>query len=193
MNRIKIAQAVNDAGASVGRGFPKLVEGSSRETLIAWLAHNDPSGIYTDEDLRAEGEEPMTLDEAWKQVAEGCDYSEAPPEPKRALAWARFTKGDWAGFSGAEKFPNGDEPLSAELSVDGRPAVAVCDLTGLGLYVEGEDSREGQDGDAYWSFFAEYRTGEQKLQYALNAMFALASVMTSDELRKLGFTKDGER
>ena len=35
-----------------------------RESLIYWLCFNDRNGIYSDEDCRAEGQRPLTEDEA---------------------------------------------------------------------------------------------------------------------------------
>ena len=50
--------------------FPKTLDTkSTREEVIAWLCGNDRNGCYSDEDMVAEGWEPMTLTEAWQQVA----------------------------------------------------------------------------------------------------------------------------
>jgi hypothetical protein len=55
------------------------------------------------------------------------------------LAWKRFTEGDWMGFAGAEPFADGTDPLLAELHVDGQPALAIFDATGIRVVVfEGE-------------------------------------------------------
>ena len=37
---------------------------ASREFCIQWLASNDRNGCYTDDDMEAEGWEPMTLNNA---------------------------------------------------------------------------------------------------------------------------------
>ena len=42
---------------------------SEREDLIRWLVWCDSDGLWTDEDLRAEGFQPMTLQQAWDAVA----------------------------------------------------------------------------------------------------------------------------
>lgn len=41
-----------------------LLRDGTREQLIAWLRWNDPNGSYTDRDLQAEDQLPLTLDEA---------------------------------------------------------------------------------------------------------------------------------
>jgi len=41
----------------------------NREAIVAWLAGNDRNGCYTDEDMVIEYGAPMTLDEAWEQLA----------------------------------------------------------------------------------------------------------------------------
>lgn len=46
------------------RAMVEAVMSASRDFCIDWLAGNDPNGIYTDDDMRAEGWEPMTLAEA---------------------------------------------------------------------------------------------------------------------------------
>ncbi len=42
---------------------------SEREDLIRWLVWCDSNGVWTDDDLRAEGCQPMTLQQAWDAVA----------------------------------------------------------------------------------------------------------------------------
>lgn len=51
-----------------------------------------------------------------------------------------FTNFDWTAFCGAESFKNGDDPLSAEIMIDGLLALAVLDATGLQIHwvVEGD-------------------------------------------------------
>lgn len=67
--RLHISAAANSASRGSSRGgAPSLTVLSSRLDLIGWLAWNDPNGVYRDEDCFAEGWEPMTLDEAWRQV-----------------------------------------------------------------------------------------------------------------------------
>jgi hypothetical protein len=40
------------------------INSMNREQAIKWLCWNDPHGIYTDEDSKAEGLQPITLQEA---------------------------------------------------------------------------------------------------------------------------------
>ena len=42
----------------------QLLREGTREQLIAWLRWNDPNGSYTDRDLQAEDQSPLTLDKA---------------------------------------------------------------------------------------------------------------------------------
>jgi hypothetical protein len=39
-----------------------------RDTLIDWLVWVDPNGVYTDEDMQADGMEPMSLEDAVDNV-----------------------------------------------------------------------------------------------------------------------------
>jgi hypothetical protein len=50
-------------------GPPVLTEASSRGTLLEWLAWNDPSCRFYDEEMEREGFDPMTLEDAWEQLA----------------------------------------------------------------------------------------------------------------------------
>lgn len=56
------------------------------------------------------------------------------------LDWQDFGPQEWAAFAGAENFPGGAEPQWAELTVDGRPAMAIFDANGVELAwdVEGD-------------------------------------------------------
>ena len=51
-----------------------------------------------------------------------------------SLDFKRFTEGDWTAFAGAEKFEDGTDPLIAELKVDGEPAIAIVDQTGMAIF-----------------------------------------------------------
>jgi len=42
----------------------KIISSGSREDIISWLVCNDPNGIYTDNDCKNEGMEPLSLEEA---------------------------------------------------------------------------------------------------------------------------------
>lgn len=45
-------------------GLEPLVDWNARESIIGWLVWSDRHGCYTDEDLQAEGLQPLTLDMA---------------------------------------------------------------------------------------------------------------------------------
>jgi hypothetical protein len=45
-----------------------LLCNGTREDLIRWLAWNDPDGAYSDRDARAEGWDPLTLEQARQMV-----------------------------------------------------------------------------------------------------------------------------
>lgn len=64
-----IADDANEAVNGARDTYPTLTPGSTRETLITWLCTVDRNGCWTDRDMVAEGWGPMTLDEAWEQVA----------------------------------------------------------------------------------------------------------------------------
>lgn len=42
----------------------QLLREGTREQLLAWLRWNDPNGSYADQDLQADDQPPLTLDEA---------------------------------------------------------------------------------------------------------------------------------
>ena len=57
----------------------------------------------------------------------------------KSVEWREFTDSDWDGLGGATPFPgDGDvsEPMIAELTVDGVPAIAVLDMMGLTIEVD---------------------------------------------------------
>lgn len=69
-SRAQLVAKANEGGRlSRVPGAPHLTPESSRETLIAWLAWNDPNGSHTDEDAIADGIEPYDLDSAWETLA----------------------------------------------------------------------------------------------------------------------------
>lgn len=51
-------------------GAPKLSATSPRETLIEWLTWNDANGCYTDDAAELEGADPLTVEDAWKAIAD---------------------------------------------------------------------------------------------------------------------------
>ena len=58
-------RSIMDADRSVVKAF---LEDATREEIIEWLKWNDRHGEYTDEDRAAEGEKPLTKDEAAEQM-----------------------------------------------------------------------------------------------------------------------------
>ena len=63
--------------------------------------------------------------------------------------WEVFSQFEWMCFAGAERFPNGAEPMSLKLDIDGESAVAVLDGQGISVFVGDEDeawtARRGMD------------------------------------------------
>ena len=55
--------------ACIAKVAERLDKDATREQVIWWLRGNDRHGCYSDEDMIAEGWEPMTLAQAWAQVA----------------------------------------------------------------------------------------------------------------------------
>lgn len=52
---------------------------------------------------------------------------------KLAPGWRPFTKSDWDGWAGANRFENGAEPLINEVAFDGVEAVAIIDGSGASI------------------------------------------------------------
>jgi hypothetical protein len=70
-SREDLARLANEASRASRRGgAPNLSAESSRSVLIDWLVWNDPNGTYRDADMRREGYEPMSLEDAWQILAE---------------------------------------------------------------------------------------------------------------------------
>ena len=71
------ARQANDAmrGSSCRHTVPRLSTHSDRETLIGWLCCVDGNGVWTDDDMKAEGWDPMSLQDAWEQVDVVLDQS----------------------------------------------------------------------------------------------------------------------
>ena len=62
-------KAIADRANAALDGRPWVLSGvSTREDLIYWLGSVDRNGVWSDDDMLAEGLRPMTLDEAWTQV-----------------------------------------------------------------------------------------------------------------------------
>jgi len=59
----------------------RLDAGSDRETVVSWLAGNDRNGCYLDDDMIAEGWAPMTLADAWRQVAIAHEIADPDHDP----------------------------------------------------------------------------------------------------------------
>ncbi len=71
------ARQANDAmrGSSCLHRVPRLSTHSDRETIIGWLCCVDGNGVWTDDDMKAEGWDPMSLQDAWDQVGVVLDQS----------------------------------------------------------------------------------------------------------------------
>ena len=76
-DRMRIADKATRAVEGLRGTFVTLDASTTRERLIYWLMSNDRNGCYSDDDMVAEGWEPMTLEQAWEQVEiavhEPCD------------------------------------------------------------------------------------------------------------------------
>ena len=68
IHRSATAHKANKALQGAGCPAPQLSTRSDRETLIGWLGCVDRNGVWTDEDMRSEGWDPMSLQDAWDQV-----------------------------------------------------------------------------------------------------------------------------
>ena len=77
IRRSATARQANDAmrGSCCRHTVPRLSARSDRETLIGWLCCVDGNGVWTDDDMRAEGWDPMSLQDAWDQVDVVLDQS----------------------------------------------------------------------------------------------------------------------
>jgi hypothetical protein len=61
--------------------------------LIGWLRWADPNGVYSDEDARAEGMEPLDLPEAVELVMKHVEENLETPEEMRAASKADPARG----------------------------------------------------------------------------------------------------
>jgi hypothetical protein len=97
--RRKIVEWANEAGRLSRRGgAPHLKIDSPRVVLLDWLQWNDPNGWYTDRNVKIEGQEPLSLEEAWDlleaQYAEDepkanpAKRRQAMPNPLRKTRWS---------------------------------------------------------------------------------------------------------
>ena len=86
------AERANEAVRGSSRSFPFLHASSALNDLLQWLVTNDPNGVYLDWDLIAEGKDPMTIGEAWAQVAKEAAPVEFewPPDNLPVLAALAF-------------------------------------------------------------------------------------------------------
>lgn len=96
-------RSIMDADRSVVKAF---LEDATREEIIEWLKWNDRHGEYTDEDRAAEGEKPLTKDEAAEQMMdqleaggglkENSDYEEDTDDNIEDVEtdYLEFTDGD---------------------------------------------------------------------------------------------------
>jgi len=77
IQRSATARNANEAlrGADCRHTAPKLSTRSDRETLIGWLCCVDGNGVWTDKDMRAEGWDPMSIQDAWDQIDVVLDQS----------------------------------------------------------------------------------------------------------------------
>ena len=86
-DRIRIADKANKELQGARDHHAALDASTTREDLIGWLCACDRNGVWTDEDMVAEGCDPMTLDEAWAQVErmayESCDDCGEPATHER--------------------------------------------------------------------------------------------------------------
>lgn len=84
---------------------------------------------------------------------------------RRPIDFKPFAKEDWYGFSGAERLPDGSEPLmnASTVTIDDQDAMVIIDAHGVGIFW----------GDHTVSFFE---------GYALRAVAMLRTEMTSAEI-----------
>ncbi len=94
-----------------------------------------------------------------------------------------FTRIDWYGWAGAERFPNGDEPLIAASDL----GVLILDAEGIGMYV-GDGSLE----DDSYHLEHKFANSEQARVLAGGVFARFADAKTVEELVALakvaGFT-----
>lgn len=63
-----------------------------------------------------------------------------------AIEYRRFTKTDWYGYAGAEKFEDGSQPFMASVDFeDGAGAIIVSDANGIGIDLYRADTDENKE------------------------------------------------
>ena len=68
MERNELAERANVLADGAA---PVVLRGdSARDAVAAWLAWNDPNGVFTDADSAAEGMRPISLPLAWELIAD---------------------------------------------------------------------------------------------------------------------------
>jgi hypothetical protein len=108
------------------------------------------------------------------------------------LEFSPFSPADSLVFSGAEPFPDGSEPRIASLEIDGAPAVAILDATGLALVRY--DREAGDDGNDETPEYALTLETEEDPDGATpsdirRALALLSPETTSIALEALGFRR----
>lgn len=112
-----------------------------------------------------------------KYVEDGTiweSHSEEKTENDLSLNdFRRFTKSDWYGWGGCEKFSDGTEPLinNTIILLDGDEVQVVIDKTGIGIYLLDDQ------------YFFEFNT-EDDLEYCLPH---LQKSMTTEYIEQCGF------
>ena len=63
-----------------------------------------------------------------------------------AVEYRRFTKTDWYGYAGAEKFADGSQPFMASVDFeDGAGAIIISDANGIGIDLYRADTDENKE------------------------------------------------
>lgn len=75
--RESLARAATDFSTRFGPAGPSIHSRSTREELFHWLHWNDRLGIWSDSDRAEYGEEPLSLDGAWGEVARALNMSKS--------------------------------------------------------------------------------------------------------------------
>lgn len=113
-----------------------------------------------------------TTPEPEQDDREAPEYRGAPTP--LTVEFTPFTKSDWYGFAGAERFPDGGEPLLAPLKVDGCDALAIVDANGLAVHFSvGDDTWEISNVVAWQSPYAARALALLKPSNAKSALLAM--------------------
>lgn len=95
------------------------------------------------------------------------------------ITMREFTKNDWTGMAGAERFKGGAEPLIGEMKIDSGLADATVVFDANGLSIEVYQPAVEESGFYLFSFSIE------DLALAGRALALLESEMTMEQLRAL--------